>query len=277
VRAHLFPDISTVHSGSDIPTRVPNLSSATREQLYSIILALSNDTGAYLDLLKLVKGLLPQGEGSQAWSWGIAQIVEENSYEPNWYFEPTKAIRAPAGYPGLRNLSNTCYMNSLFTQLFMNEKFRRFMLNTRVVEGRGSQHLLQETQNLFAFMQETMLRSVDPQGIANSLRTYENTLIDVSIQMDVDEFFNLLFDRWDNQISGAVDKHTFRSFYGGQIVQQIKSKECIHISERLEPFSAIQCDIAGKATLMESLDAYVKGEVMEGGMYKCTVNACEMY
>ena len=218
----------------------------------------------YQELLMLMTDLLPQGEDSFAWSWGFAQLSEEYHYDPNWNFDRSKTIRSPTGYPGLRNLSNTCYMNSLFTQLFMNVKFREFILGTHVAD-RESQRFLHETQTLFGFMQETMLKSVDSQGIADSLVTYDNTLIDVSIQMDVDEFYNLLFDRWEAQILLDCDKKTFREFYGGQIVQQIKSKECPHISERLEPFSAIQCDIHGKATLLDSLDAYVSGETMEGG------------
>ena len=156
-------------------------------------------------------------------------------------------------------------MNSLFTQLFMNIKFRNFMLKTNVADAVASQKLLRETQTLFGYMQDTMLKSVDSQGIVDSLVTYDNALIDVSIQMDVDEFYNLLFDRWESQILSSTDKKRFRGFYGGQIVQQIKSKECPHISERLEPFSAIQCDIHGKPTLMDSLNAYVSGETMEGG------------
>ena len=147
----------------------------------------------------------------------------------------------------------------------MNVKFRAFMLNTNVADGTSSQRLLRETQNLFAFMQESMMKCVDPTGIAESIITYDNGPIDVTVQMDVDEFYNLLFDRWESQILSGADKKTFRGFYGGQIVQQIKSKECSHISERLEPFSAIQCDIQGKLTLLDSLNAYVGGEVMEGG------------
>ena len=86
--------------------------------------------------------------------------------------------------------------------------------------------------------------------------------------MDVDEFYNLLFDRWESQLLSAEAKRKFRSFYGGQLVQQVASKECDHISERLEPFSAIQCDIKGKANLEESLQAYVDGEIMEGGEFR---------
>lgn len=258
-RAHLFPEIPSFVNGALTQTRIPNLFSRTREEIYSIILALSNDMGGYQELLMLVRDLLSQ----------------EFHYETNHNFERSKCIRAPAGYPGLRNLSNTCYMNSLFTQLFMNVKFRGFMLNTNVADGSSSQRLLRETQQLFAYMQESMLKCVDPSGIAESLITYENTAIDVSIQMDVDEFYNLLFDRWESQILSGADKKTFRAFYGGQIVQQIKSKECPHISEILEPFSAIQCDIQGKLTLLDSLNAYVGGEVMEGdNKYSCTSCGC---
>ena len=267
-RALLFPEIPEVDSDTRLVARVPILHSQTRGRLYTILLQLSTDHLGYRKLLDLIKDLLPQGEDSHAWSWGIAQILEDYHYEANWNFERLKAIRSPVGYPGLKNLSNTCYLNSLFTQLFMNVKFRGFMLARNITDGEGSQKLLAETKRLFAYMQETWLKQVDPQGIADSVVTYENSPIDVSVQMDVDEFYNLLFDRWEAQITSVIDKTTFRQFYGGQLVQQIKSKECPHISERLEPFSAIQCEIQGKASLIESMNAYVGGEVMEGGWCK---------
>lgn len=271
LRAHLFPLISEPVEEAPLTPAVPVLHSKTRHNLYNILLAMSNDVTEYHRLLKLVRELLPPGEGPQAWSWGIAQTAEDYTFDANWNFERANVIRSSTGYPGLRNLTNTCYMNSLLTQLFMNAKFRRFILGTEVTDGSHSQRLLAETRTLFAFMQESMLKAVDTQGIADSLVNYENTLIDVSVQMDVDEFYNLLFDRWESQILSDADKKSFRAFYGGQIVQQIKSKECPHISERLEPFSAIQCDIQGKSNLMESLSAYVGGEIMEGGWWTMPV------
>ncbi|KAL8973059.1 MAG: hypothetical protein Q9183_000182 [Haloplaca sp. 2 TL-2023] len=276
LRTHLFPLMSKPAGNVPSTMAVPVLHSKTRDNLYSIILALGNDIAEYHKLLKLVRSLLSQDEEPQAWSWGIAQTTEDYSYDVNWSFDRITAIRGPAGYPGLRNLTNTCYMNSLLTQLFMNVNFRDFLLNAEIVDRTHTQRLLAESQTLFAYMQETVLKSVDTQGIADSLINYENTAVDVSIQMDVDEFYNLLFDRWESQILTDGGRKAFRSFYGGQLVQQIKSKECSHISERLEPFSAIQCDIQGKSTLNESLDAYVEGEVMEGdNKYSCT--SCGTY
>ena len=271
-RAHLFPEISKSNGNALIKAQIPTLHSDTRQELYSIISALSTDMAGYAKLLKLVRDLLPRGEDSNTKSPNVTQIPADHLYETSWNFERSKSIRSPTGYPGLKNLSNTCYLNSLLTQLFMNVNFRKFMLDTYIADAHSSQRLLSETKKLFAFMQESMLKSVDPQCIVDSIVTYDNTLIDVSVQMDVDEFYNLLFDRLESQILSDYGKKTFRRFYGGQIVQQIKSKECPHISEKIEPFSAIQCDIQGKASLTESLNAYVCGEVMEGGT---SLTACQ--
>lgn len=195
---------------------------------------------------------------------------EHYSYDLPQMFDRTQVVRSACGYSGLRNLGNTCYLNSLLTQLFMNVKFRHFLIQAPL-QDENAQELLLETQKLFASMQETTQRFSDPTLLVGSIKTYDDSMIDVSIQMDVDEFFNLLFDRWEGQLLSSEERKIFRGFYGGQLVQQVSSKECEHVSERLEPFSAIQCDIKGKRTLLDSLQAYVDGEVMQGdNKYKCS-------
>lgn len=261
---HLFPELVDDDDDDDslIREAMPIFNITTRRYLCDIIISLTQDDLAqYKEILGLLESLPPYDHR------------EENPYalELPFGFDRTKFIRSSTGYAGLRNQSNTCYLNSLMTQLFMNVSFRGFMMNLRIMDNSSSQKLLMETRNLFAYMQNSLRRFVEPTNFTSSIRTYDDTSIDINIQMDVDEFYNLLFDRWEGQIGSAVDKRKFRSFYGGQLVQQVKSKECHHISERLEPFSAIQCDIKGKTSLQESLQAYVDGEVMEGdNKYKCS-------
>jgi len=185
--------------------------------------------------------------------------------ETLWNFDRTQLTISNAGRVGLRNLSNTCYLNSLIAQLFMNVPFRSFILNMSVDDPEDSQNLLHAIKSLFAKMQNGLVKTADTRELAQAIKDYENNEIDVTVQMDVDEFFNLLFDRIEGQLESVEQKNMFRSFYGGKLVQQVKSKECPHISEREEPFSAIQCDIKGKTGLQESLKAYVEGEIMEGG------------
>ncbi|KAE8407660.1 hypothetical protein BDV37DRAFT_5930 [Aspergillus pseudonomiae] len=252
---YLFPDLSESTSLVAITPQTPVMHASSRQELYSILNLLCKYDENYAKVVERLSDLIP----------------EDYTYSPTWCFDRYKMIRSPEGYAGLKNLSNTCYLNSLLTQLFMNVPFRDFMMRLDLVDPLDSQILLEETKKVFGYMQETWLKSVDPQGLVDSIRTYDNEPVDVTVQMDVDEFYNLLFDRWEAQITNAEDKKQFRSFYGGQLVQQIKSKECPHISERLEPFSAIQCDIKGKASLEESLQAYVEGEIMQGdNKYSCT-------
>ncbi len=261
---HLFPPWQRSASEAEdslIAMRTPYprvvVTSQTRLMLMKVIFDIVDDHPSQLaGLIQSLDQLVPSD---------VSDDEEPYHYDLPLVFERHKALRAPCGYVGMKNLSNTCYFNSLLTQLFMNVEFRQFMMNAEVRDEAGAQGLLFQTRILFAWMQNSIRRFVETQMCVASIKTYDDTPIDIHNQMDVDEFYNLLFDRWEGQLLSADDKKAFRSFYGGQLVQQVRSKECEHVSERLEPFSAIQCDIKGKASLQESLQAYVDGEIMEGG------------
>ncbi|KAK3380099.1 hypothetical protein B0T24DRAFT_519847 [Lasiosphaeria ovina] len=262
---HLFPPVDA--EAKSEPIR-PVLNPQSRIMLTQIMFGLiDGDSPQTMWLLEDLDELVPVFPDEE----------EFYGYELLQQFERSKAVRSPCGYVGLKNLSNTCYLNSLFTQLFMNVDFRRFMLKADVRDTDFSQALLFQTQKLFGFMQGSIRRYVSPDECVANIKTYEDTQIDIHNQMDVDEFYNLLFDRWEGQLLTSEEKHQFRSFYGGQLVQQVSSKECEHISERLEPFSAIQCDIKGKSSLQESLQAYVDGEIMEGADNKYKCSTCDRH
>lgn len=256
---HLFPPWTR---RVDHPMPRPVIYQQTRNILIQTLMLCVGNNRARLDtLLADLKSLVPCDPGDEE---------DPYHYDIPFNFDRSRALRSPCGYAGLRNLSNTCYLNSLFTQLFMNVGFRQFMLEAKVQDPE-SQKLLFTTQKVFAYLQDGHQRFIDPSDCVDNIRTYDDTPIDIHNQMDVDEFYNLLFDRWEAQLPTVEGKKMFRSFYGGQLVQQVRSQECEHISERLEPFSAIQCDIKGKSSLQESLEAYVEGEIMGGdNKYKCS-------
>src|SRR5271170_7296349 len=94
---------------------------------------------------------------------------------PDHYFDiplqnDRQALRSEVGYAGLKNLSNTCYLNSLFAQLFMNLQFRGFMLNASLT-ARSSQALVTEMAKVFAHMQNFCGKFVDPQDAVETIRT----------------------------------------------------------------------------------------------------------
>ena len=161
-------------------------------------------------------------------------------------------------------------MNSLLSQLFMNVDFRRFILSASIASP-ADQPLLVAAQKLFANMQDSYAKYASSSDFANAVLGVDGKSIDVSVQMDVDEFFAQLFDLWESQLLSDRDKDNFRKFYGGTYVTQIRPSDCSHVSEKIENFNALQLEVRGKSTLEESLKAYVEGDVMEGeNKYKCT-------
>jgi len=157
-------------------------------------------------------------------------------------------------------------MNSLVNQLFMNLDFRNFIYDVDVEDPENSQSLLHQLQALFVRLQLGNDKAAIPQELAHAIIDFEGLPINIHVQMDVDEFFNLLFDRIESQFANVEQRMKFRRLYGGVLCHTIKSRECPHVSSREEDFAAIQCDVRGKNTLEESLASYVKGEMMDGGI-----------
>ena len=79
-------------------------------------------------------------------------LIVPDQFEPHVGHERL-ALRTEVGYAGLRNLSNTCYLNSLFSQLFMNVQFRQLLLTAPTVDIK-QQKLLWEMAKVFAHMQD---------------------------------------------------------------------------------------------------------------------------
>jgi ubiquitin carboxyl-terminal hydrolase 34 len=249
----LFPRKSIAFTEQPMTVQaLPVLESTTRQSMLKLIMTLINGSNRLMeDFLHLA-----------------AKPRLDERFRRGWSIDRSTILRAPSGFVGMKNLGNTCYMNSLLTQLFMNPGFRAFLLRCRTSTSASTARLLFETQNLFAHMQNSYAKAADASEFTCNIKTLTEDPIDVREQMDVDEFMNTLFMRWEEQMLSNESKEEFRSFYSGKTIQQIKSKECDHVSERDDTCLAIQCDVQGKATLEESLQAYIEGDVMQGGEYQ---------
>src|ERR1700677_3749908 len=123
----------------------------------------------------------------------LTNTVHKDSFESHTTNDRL-ALRSEVGYAGLRNLANTCYLNSLFSNLFMNVRFREMIIHASVVDE-AKQPLLIELGKVFSRMQNSYRKWIDPTLAVENIVNYDSDRIDVAIQMDVDEFYNLLFDR----------------------------------------------------------------------------------
>ena len=88
----------------------------------------------------------------------------------------------------------------------------------------------------------------------------------LGVQMDVDEFFNMLFDRQEDLLRTTPFTDLLRIFFGGVNVNQMISKdpEVPYVGEREESWFTISVDVKNKKNLEESLASYCAGEMLEG-------------
>ena len=78
-------------------------------------------------------------------------------------------------------------------------------------------------------------------------------------------------------LKGTNNSKCIHQAFGGTIINQMISQEdCGHRSEREEVFHTVSLIVKNKTSLKESLELYVKGDVLDGGNKwhcgKCEIN-----
>ena len=159
-------------------------------------------------------------------------------------------------------------MNSLIQQFFMTVPFRKELLRvntdtTSIVEEKmqDNVNLLKELQTIFAFLQESSKKFYDTRPFC-SLYKVDGRPVDCSTQHDANEFFNLFTDRIEEALKFYGKGHLLKDVFGGTLLHQIIYDD--NVSERPENFNIISLEVKNKRNIMESLDLYVQGEMLEG-------------
>lgn len=137
-------------------------------------------------------------------------IAHHTLEEPRdqWAYQPAAYEKAPCGYVGLKNMGATCYMNSLMQQFFMIPQFRYGILSVPDRSPDKNESLLYQLQAIFVNLQESEKKFYDPKSFCRAYKP-DGQPVNPSIQMDVDEFFNMLFDKLETLLKGTPQVHIF--------------------------------------------------------------------
>lgn len=89
-------------------------------------------------------------------------------------------------------------------------------------------------------------------------------------QQDAVEFFMSLFESLDDGLKALGHPQLMGATLGGCFSDQKICQECPHRYSKEEPFSVFSIDIRNHSSLTDSLEQYVKGELLEGAdAYHC--------
>src|SRR3990167_4181600 len=103
----------------------------------------------------------------------------------------------------------------------MNRKFREGSLALDFAEKDRADNVVYEMQKMFAFLQESRRRSYDPRSFCHAYKDSGGKSVNVSVQMDVDEFYNQLCDKFELIMHNTPQRHLMKSFWDGTIANQL--------------------------------------------------------
>ena len=188
----------------------------------------------------------------------------------NWDIEMNEMQKGK--FVGLKNMTSTCYLNSIIQQLYMIPSLRETIIK---IENPSTTNILYELQLLFSALKIYENPYYDPRSfvIANNLNFAE--------QMDADEFYGTLIDKIEkdikeiystkskdkseeNKIDNYKYKDLFNYFFGIRVLDELRFVDCGHKRYNEFCYYNIQVEIKNCNNLYESLNNYFKAEVMDG-------------
>lgn len=154
-------------------------------------------------------------------------------------------------------------MNSLLQQFYNIPSIRESILVAKELEN-GKHNVpinssLYQLKAIFASLKAFESKSYNPKDFCIN---FDNQLLNVTEQMDVDEFFNMLLDKLEIQLKDSCYSNPFYYEFGGSISNDIICKDCPHRSEREEGFNCIILSV--KNSIQEALGFYIQEEILEG-------------
>lgn len=194
-----------------------------------------------------------------------------SSKSADWNYHPRAYEKSDTGYVGIKNLGCICYMISSLQQLFFIPNFRETILRINKTNEPVEEDLLYQMQTLYSTLKHSDKQHVNPKGLCRAFKDWEGRPVNVMEQMDADEFINTFMDRIETQIKGSLHQDVVKEIFTGQLATEIIGKNtCTHRSEVNEVFITLPVQVKNKKNLIESLESFKEGELLEGSnAYQC--------
>ena len=177
-----------------------------------------------------------------------------------WCLTPSRS-KNHLGKVGLLNLGFTCYFNSLIQQLYM-IKFIRENIIGNEDKKYNSNNIFKQLKILLTQMKFSFSEYINPKKLFNSIENWDKRKLNSKEQMDVSEFFNLLYEK--------CSCPELQDCFEGKFYSTFTCDECNHDSSSNETFTTINLQVKNHKNLKESLNSYFEGEIFDGeNMYFC--------
>jgi ubiquitin carboxyl-terminal hydrolase 9/24 len=131
-------------------------------------------------------------------------------------------------------------------------------------------NIFKNLQMIFGHLAESKMQYYVPKGFWRQFRFGGGERVNLREQHDAVEFFNSVVDCIDESMKSIQKEQICSKVLGGTFADQKICKGCPHKYSREESFTLLSVDVKHSQRLTESLEQYVKGDLLEGpNAYHC--------
>ncbi|CAN9512162.1 unnamed protein product [Ophioblennius macclurei] len=203
------------------------------------------------------------GIGEQAWLGEIDENTFHNIDDPN------SERRDKNTFVGLTNLGATCYVNTFLQVWFHNLELRQSLYqchNSRAQEHNTEsdyepQSICEHLQYLFALLQNSNRKYIDPSGLVKALG------LDTGQQQDAQEFSKLFLSLLEDTLSkqkSPLLQNVIQQQFCGQFSYVTVCNQCGRSSALPSRFYELELNIQGHKNLTECVTEFLKEEKLDG-------------
>uniref|UniRef100_A0AAY4D3S0 Ubiquitin carboxyl-terminal hydrolase 48 n=1 Tax=Denticeps clupeoides TaxID=299321 RepID=A0AAY4D3S0_9TELE len=197
------------------------------------------------------------GIGEHVWLGDI----DENSFHN--IDDPNSERRDKNTFVGLTNLGATCYVNTFLQVWFHNLELRRtlYLCQSSRAEDYEPQTVCEHLQYLFALLQNSNRRYIDPSGLVKALG------LDTGQQQDAQEFSKLFLSLLEDTLSKQKNpnlQNVIQQQFCGQFSYVTVCNQCSRASSLPSRFYELELNIQGHKNLTECVTEFLKEEKLDG-------------